>query len=182
MASFKSVSASAARYQNLSVNPAKLSGQCGRLKCCLNYELNTYLDALKDFPKEIKRLKFKDGKAELFKTDIFKKLLWYNFGTDRNNLVKLSLDKVHEILDQNKKGLFPDNPDDFAIQEEVVKDVIDIDLSEDSLSRFDTQKKKGRKNKRRKPQREGDRNRKQSSAPSPRSDNRRNNPRAKKRG
>ncbi len=79
---FKNISTAAARYQNLSLNPAKLSGQCGRLKCCLNYELETYIDALRDIPTVDAPLKTKKGVATLQKTDIFKKIMWFGFDKD----------------------------------------------------------------------------------------------------
>src|SRR5271155_4406158 len=76
---FKTVSTSAARYQNLSINQVKLSGQCGRLKCCLNYELDTYLDALHDIPQNIEKLETETGVLVLQKTDIFKKIMWFSY-------------------------------------------------------------------------------------------------------
>ncbi|TGE14718.1 Signal peptidase-like protein [Hymenobacter elongatus] len=105
---FKSVSTTAARYQNLSLNPAKLSGQCGRLKCCLNYELDTYLDALKDIPQVSRPLQTEKGDAFLQKTDIFKKRMWFAFRGD-NNWVMLSIDRVREIQDLNKRSEKPEN-------------------------------------------------------------------------
>ncbi|TGE27731.1 Signal peptidase-like protein [Hymenobacter metallicola] len=105
---FKSVSTTAARYQNLSLNPAKLSGQCGRLKCCLNYELDTYLDALKDIPQVSRPLQTEKGDAFLQKTDIFKRRMWFAFRGD-NNWVMLATDRVREIQDMNKRGEKPEN-------------------------------------------------------------------------
>nr|WP_262904564.1 regulatory iron-sulfur-containing complex subunit RicT [Hymenobacter lucidus] len=105
---FKSVSTTAARYQNLSLNPAKLSGQCGRLKCCLNYELDTYLDALKDIPQVQRPLQTEKGDAFLQKTDIFKKRMWFAFRGD-NNWVMLPTERVREIQDMNKRGEKPEN-------------------------------------------------------------------------
>lgn len=104
---FKSVSTSAARYQNLSLNPSKLSGQCGRLKCCLNYELDTYMDALEDIP-EIKYLKTKKGDARLEKTDIFRKLMWFSY-KDENTWHPISTQRVKEIIALNKKGETPES-------------------------------------------------------------------------
>ena len=104
---FKSVSTTAARYQNLSINQTKLSGQCGRLKCCLNYELDTYMDALRVFPEQADKLKMKDGTAYLQKRDIFKNLMWYSFERS-NKLYPLTIERVNEILELNKKGVFPD--------------------------------------------------------------------------
>jgi len=101
---FKSVSTAAARYQNLSLNPAKLSGQCGRLKCCLNYELETYLDALVDIPKVEKPLLTESGLAHLQKTDIFKKILWFSYDTE-STWYPIAAAKVKEILAMNEKGI-----------------------------------------------------------------------------
>lgn len=107
---FKSVTTSAARYQNLSINQAKLSGQCGRLKCCLNYELDTYLDALRDFPDHADMLITERGKAVLIKTDIFKKLMYYAFETDRgrSNVNAVPVSRVMEILKLNARGEHPE--------------------------------------------------------------------------
>lgn len=104
---FKSVSTTAARYQNLSINQTKLSGQCGRLKCCLNYELDTYMDALRVFPEQADRIKMKAGMAFLQKKDIFKNLMWYSFEKS-NTLYPLTIDRVKEIIELNKKGVFPE--------------------------------------------------------------------------
>jgi len=105
---FKSVSTSAARYQNLSLNPAKLSGQCGRLKCCLNYELDTYLTALEDIPRLEKPLLTEKGEAHLQKTDIFRKIMWFGFSGD-GTWHPISTTRVHEIIDLNAKGEKPEN-------------------------------------------------------------------------
>lgn len=103
---FKSVSTSAARYQKLSLNPGKLSGQCGRLKCCLNFELDTYLEALEHIP-EVTKLKTKKGDARLQKTDIFRKMMWFSFEDD-NNWYSLDATRVKEILAMNEKGELPE--------------------------------------------------------------------------
>jgi len=103
---FKSVTTSAARYQNLSLNPAKLSGQCGRLKCCLNYELDTYIEAVKDFPS-IESLKTQQGLANLKKTDIFRKIMWFGYEND-SNWISLSVERVREIIELNEKGILPE--------------------------------------------------------------------------
>jgi cell fate regulator YaaT (PSP1 superfamily) len=100
---FKTVSTTAARYQNLSLNPQKLAGQCGRLKCCLNYELDAYLDALKDIPQVQRPLKTSRGEAFLQKTDIFRRRMWFAFKGD-NNWVMLDTARVRELLDMNKRG------------------------------------------------------------------------------
>jgi cell fate regulator YaaT (PSP1 superfamily) len=101
---FKNVTTSAARYQNLSLNPGKLSGQCGRLKCCLNYELDTYMDAIKDIPQVEKPLLTEQGPAKLQKTDIFRKLMWFNYNHD-NDWISISCDRVREIQALNEQGV-----------------------------------------------------------------------------
>jgi cell fate regulator YaaT (PSP1 superfamily) len=100
---FKSVNTTAARYQNLSINQTKLSGQCGRLKCCLNYELDTYMDALSVFPDNVDRLETIKGVAQLQKRDIFKSLMWYSY-SDNNKQYPLSIERVKEIQKLNKLG------------------------------------------------------------------------------
>jgi len=118
---FKSVSTSAARYQNLSINQAKLSGQCGRLKCCLNYELDTYMEALKDFPKRADRLYTQQGKAQKIKMDIFKRQIYYMLedGRGRRQVIPLGIDRVKEILHMNKNDEKPETLVDVdAIQED----------------------------------------------------------------
>jgi len=105
---FKNISTAAARYQNLSLNPAKLSGQCGRLKCCLNYELETYIDALRDIPAVEAPLKTKKGVATLQKTDIFKKIMWFGFDKD-TNWYPVPINKVLEIIELNKKDIIPES-------------------------------------------------------------------------
>ncbi|HNA18620.1 MAG TPA: regulatory iron-sulfur-containing complex subunit RicT [Chitinophagaceae bacterium] len=105
---FKSVNTAAARYQNLSINQTKLSGQCGRLKCCLNYELDTYLDALQHFPDNCDVLQVAKGNAFLIKKDIFKNLMWYTL-PDSNKQYPLSLDRVIKIKSLNQQGIRPDD-------------------------------------------------------------------------
>ena len=103
---FKSVSTTAARYQNLSLNPSKLSGQCGRLKCCLNYELETYMDALEDIPSVNQPLKTAKGEAVLQKTDIFRKTMWFGFSSE-DQWHPVPAKRVQEILALNAKGIVP---------------------------------------------------------------------------
>lgn len=107
LSDFKSVNTTAARYQNLSINQTKLSGQCGRLKCCLNYELDTYMDALRVFPDNAEVLETIKGRATLQKRDIFKSLMWYSF-SDSNKQYPLSITRVKEILKANKDGVKPE--------------------------------------------------------------------------
>jgi cell fate regulator YaaT (PSP1 superfamily) len=103
---FKNVATSAARYQNLSLNPSKLSGQCGRLKCCLNYELETYMDALKDIPTIESPLLTEKGAASLQKTDIFRRIMWFGY-KEENTWYPLNITRVNEILALNKSGQRP---------------------------------------------------------------------------
>ncbi|MBT8189823.1 MAG: hypothetical protein HKN67_14280 [Saprospiraceae bacterium] len=104
---FQSVTTTAARYQNLAINQTKLTGQCGRLKCCLNYELDTYIDALGDFPQKADVLRLKGGIANLVKTDIFKGIMYYSVVKDniRGPLLALSKEKVKKLIELNKKGV-----------------------------------------------------------------------------
>lgn len=103
---FKSVNTNAARYQNLSINQTKLSGQCGRLKCCLNYELDTYLDALQHFPENADTIEVAKGKAYLVKKDIFRNLMWYSL-PESTKYYPLSIETVKKVLEQNKNGIKP---------------------------------------------------------------------------
>ena len=104
---FKSVNTNAARYQNLSINQTKLSGQCGRLKCCLNYELDTYLDALQHFPDDAEVLEVAKGRAFLIKKDIFRNLMWYSMH-DSTRHYPLSIESVKKIKEQNRQGVKPE--------------------------------------------------------------------------
>ena len=107
LSDFKSVNTTAARYQNLSINQSKLSGQCGRLKCCLNYELDTYLDALQNFPDNAETLQVAKGTAILIKKDIFKNLMWYVL-PDSNKQYPLTIERVRKIRQQNMQNVVPD--------------------------------------------------------------------------
>lgn len=152
---FRSVSTSAARYQQLSLNPQKLAGQCGKLKCCLNFELDMYLEALKEFPKTDIKLFTEKGSAFHIKTDVFKQLLWYlydNGGTGGPAIVALSPERAKEIIEMNKKGQKPKDLKDFEenLSTPVVEDYTNV-VGQDDLSRFDgVFKKKKRKKKPRK--------------------------------
>lgn len=115
---FKSVTTQAVRYQNLAINTDKLSGQCGRLKCCLNYELDTYNDALRNFPKNAERLETEEGTAYLKKTEILKRLMWYEYAEQRGNFFKLTVEDVKEFLWQNKQGNKPKGLVEVAVVEE----------------------------------------------------------------
>ncbi len=152
---FKSVSTAAARYQNLAINQAKLSGQCGRLKCCLNYELDTYMEAVRAFPKKADRIQTEVGTATLVKTDIFKQLMFYSYteGRNRGKLYALSIEQVHEIQKLNKQG---EKPMDLGLM------VIDLGDGEEQEPDYEDvtgvielppeqRKKKKRRNRRKKP-------------------------------
>lgn len=119
---FKSVTTQAVRYQNLAINTDKLSGQCGRLKCCLNYELDTYNDALKGFPKNADKIETEAGLAWLRKTEILKRQMVYEYAEQRGIFYRLGIDDVKELLFMNKSGKKPKSLDDFAIVEETKVD------------------------------------------------------------
>ena len=149
---FRSVNTSAARYQQLSLNPQKLAGQCGKLKCCLNYELDTYMDALKDFPDFDTKLSTEKGDAVCQKQDIFKGLMWFAYTNNFSNWQVLSIDQVREIVIQNKQNIKVSSLEDFAIEvpESIEKD-FNNSMGQESLTRFDQPKKKKRPSKKRKP-------------------------------
>ncbi len=145
---FRAVSTSAARYQQLSLNPSKLAGQCGKLKCCLNYELDQYAEALKDLPSTNVKLKLPKGIAVHFKTDIFKKTLYYIYdGQPGEPPFPLSSAAVKEIIEMNKKGIVIEDVEDFIEEAEEVMEETDFAqvVGQDSLTRFD-QKRRGNKN------------------------------------
>ena len=154
---FRSVSTSAARYQQLSLNPQKLAGQCGKLKCCLNYELDTYLEALKSFPKTDVKLKTKKGTAVCQKIDIFKGFLWYAYEGEWMNWHQLSPEQANKIVAKNKKGEDVSSLEEYeteVIQENEEKKSFNNSVGEDSLTRFDKPKqpraKRNKNNKNRK--------------------------------
>lgn len=140
---FRSVSTNAARYQQLSINPQKIAGQCGKLKCCLNYELDSYLDALKDFPKSETLIESERGKASIVKIDVFKKEIWLSYiKSDNVTWYKFDCDEVNQFVSRNKKGEkiepLEDLHKDKNAGETIFKDII----QENSLNRFETKKKK----------------------------------------
>ena len=146
----RNVNTSAARYQQLSLNPQKLAGQCGKLKCCLNYELDTYLDALTGFPRQDIELKTEKGDATFIKMDIFKGLLWYTYKENRVKWFKLSLEQVQEIIALNKENELAHSLEEYEADiMEVPKVEFENVVGQDSLTRFDVPKRK--KNKKNKP-------------------------------
>jgi cell fate regulator YaaT (PSP1 superfamily) len=146
LSDFKNVATSAARYQNLSLNPSKLSGQCGRLKCCLNYELETYMDALKGIPEIEAPLLTERGEARLQKTDIFRRIMWFGFKED-NNWYPLNIDRVNEILEMNRAGKKPASLDTNEQEVKVPIAKLNSDLaSMDKKFQDKTRTKKKKKN------------------------------------
>lgn len=142
LSEFKNVATSAARYQNLSLNPSKLSGQCGRLKCCLNYELETYMEALEDIPKVEGPLLTEKGDATLQKTDIFRKIMWFGF-REENTWYPLNVARVNEILQMNRDGKKPATLERDQQEEKVTAQVLNSDLQRmDQKYRNKTKKKK----------------------------------------
>jgi cell fate regulator YaaT (PSP1 superfamily) len=148
---FKSVNTTAARYQNLSINQSKLSGQCGRLKCCLNYELDTYLDALQNFPDNAEQLQVAKGTANLVKKDIFKNLMWYVL-PDSNKQYPLTIERVRKIRQLNMQNTIPDALEPVEVSTGKPKDaeesgfvdlVGQIDLK--TLEKADRKKRHGHK-------------------------------------
>ena len=119
---FKSVNTTAARYQNLSINQTKLSGQCGRLKCCLNYELDTYLDALQHFPDNCDSIQVAKGNASLIKKDIFKNLMWYVL-PDTNKQYPVTIERVRKIKSLNAQGIIPEELEVAEITSSKIKEV-----------------------------------------------------------
>lgn len=155
---FKSIPTAAARYQNLSLNPAKLSGQCGRLKCCLNYELETYLDALQGIPELKKPLFTEKGEAYLQKTDIFRRLMWFSYKAD-TNWYSIACSQVIEIQEMNKNGKKPLSIEDLSLFEEVETNKGSVNSELDRLDKkFASSKGKGKKH--RNKNRRNNRNRK----------------------
>jgi len=149
---FRSVNTSAARYQQLSLNPQKLAGQCGKLKCCLNFELDTYLDALKTFPDYETKLSTEKGTAVCQKIDIFKNYMWFAYTDNFAQWHLLLVDQVNEIIALNKKGEKASSLEDYAVEPIVAKEKdFNNAMGQESLTRFDQPKKKKRPVKKRNP-------------------------------
>lgn len=151
---FRTVNTSAARYQQLALNPLKLAGQCGKLKCCLNYELDSYLDAIKDIPMNDVKLETERGRAFHQKTDIFKRIMWYSYTDAPETFIPLTIEKVKEIMDMNAQGKKPADLQGHQLiqqEKEALPDYENV-VGQDSISRFDDRK---RNNKNRKPNQQG---------------------------
>ena len=142
MTDFPSVSTSAARYQQLSINPQKISGQCGRLKCCLNFELDGYTEALKDFPSIKVQLKSKKGNAKFVKLDVFKGVLFYFNMDTPGDLLELTIASANKIINLNKKGKIISNFEEFITDIEKQEVSFEDAMGQDNIGRFDNKKPK----------------------------------------
>jgi cell fate regulator YaaT (PSP1 superfamily) len=136
LTNFSTVSTNAARIQQLSLNPQKLAGQCGKLKCCLNYEFAAYNEALKNFPPDDSIVNTLKGDAMPQKIDVFGGIMWYAYKSDPNNLLAIPVEKVKDIIAQNRKGQPVSNLEDFARKIEK-KEEFENTVGEDDLNRFD---------------------------------------------
>lgn len=119
---FRSVTTHAARTQQLALNPQKLAGQCGKLKCCLNYEYDLYVEALKEFPDPRITLRTKRGLAFYQKAEVFSKIVWYSYEGDESFMIALPLENAMKIIAMNNKGSFPDKLEDFSMKKEKKSD------------------------------------------------------------
>jgi len=148
MSSFASVSTGAARYQELSLNPVKLAGQCGKLKCCLNYELKCYIEAQADFPDTSIPLDTEQGRAYHRKTDVFRRIIWYSFEKDNENaeFIPLDVDVVKEIIRLNRQGIVVKDMETSSEQQSK-KPLINYQnaVGEDSINRFEEKRRKKKK-------------------------------------
>ena len=147
---FRSVTTGAARYQNLSLNPQKLAGQCGKLKCCLNFELDSYMDALSNFPKQNQKLYTEKGTAICQKVDIFKGLMWFCYDGEWMNWHALTTEQVHEIVAKNKAKETVGSIEEYA-SELIVEEEMNFEnvVGQDSLTRFDQPKSRNKHTKKR---------------------------------
>lgn len=141
---FRSVNTNAARYQQLSINPQKLAGQCGKLKCCLNYELDSYLDALSDFPSTSTTLDTEKGKAFCIKIDVFKRRMWFAYVDNSMAWYDLDAIEVKQLISRNKKGEKTPPLEDLRIEEAPAKSV-DL-IQENNVDRFERKKRTPNKN------------------------------------
>lgn len=142
MTDFPAVSTSSARYQQLSINPQKISGQCGKLKCCLNFELDSYLDSLKYFPKPKQIIKTKKGEAKQIKIDVFKKKLWYVYKSKEQGIFELSLKQVLQLIEDNKNGKSPPSLEELTEEKNIKKVDFKNVVGQDNINRFDKKNKK----------------------------------------
>jgi cell fate regulator YaaT (PSP1 superfamily) len=184
---FKSVNTNAARYQNLSINQTKLSGQCGRLKCCLNYELDTYLDALQHFPDDAEVIEVAKGRAFLIKKDIFRNLMWYSMH-DSTRHYPLSIETVKKIKEQNRQGIKPEALETVEVvsgkTKEAEPEFVDVvgQISLKSLEKNSRKRRDSDRNKRNKPTASQQQKSNKNQQISQRPNNRNNRPPKKKNG
>ena len=147
ISNFVSVTTNSARYQDISLNPQKLAGQCGKLKCCLNFEVDTYLDAQKDFPPTNNQLEVENGTYQYQKADIFKRIYWYSkVGDKTGNLIPVSVDRVKEIVRSNQKGHKVSLLGEVVEAKPAVAEIVfEAGSTRDSLTRFDNPNKSKKK-------------------------------------
>lgn len=181
LSDFKSVNTAAARYQNIAINQTKLSGQCGRLKCCLNYELDTYMDALDDFPEDADILKVKAGTAHLIKTDIFKGILYYVVDNEkmRGQFIPVDKSRAKEVKEMNRKGIIPNelNIEKAAVVQDRDSEDVDIEHGyEDVTGQIELRNEPRNKKKKKPQQKSGDRNQQERRGPSGQSNERPSRP------
>jgi cell fate regulator YaaT (PSP1 superfamily) len=180
---FKSVNTNAARYQNLSINQTKLSGQCGRLKCCLNYELDTYLDALQHFPDDAEIIEMAKGRAFLIKKDIFRNLMWYSLPESTKHY-PLSIESVKKIQEQNRQGIKPEALETVEIisgkLKEVEPEFVDV-VGHISLKSLEKKSRNRRDNNRNKSNQPSNQQQNQNPSQNKQSNNRNRPPRRKNR-
>lgn len=144
MNDFNSVTTDTAREQQLSMNPQKLAGQCGKLKCCLNFEKASYKDAISEFPPKI-NLQTQDGLARYMKIDVYKKQIWYSVKSDNHEFItSVSTTRVFEIIEMNKRGENPEKLKDKLFSKRAITDYNDV-VGQESITRFDNKPKKRRK-------------------------------------
>ena len=151
---FRSVSTGAARYQQLSLNPGKLAGQCGKLKCCLNFELDQYVEAVKEFPSPNAKIKTPKGKAVVFKMDIFKRLVYYlQLGEQGSSPIAMNVEDANELIAASAKGEVVGSLASYEMEEEVeeVDTTFGNVVGQESLTRFDEAKRKKRRKGKRRP-------------------------------
>jgi cell fate regulator YaaT (PSP1 superfamily) len=151
LTNFRSVSTNAARTQQLSLNPQKLAGQCSKLKCCINYENDSYLDTLKDHPDSSIALHTKKGKAFHQKTDILRNLMYYTYQDNPSNFICITIDRVKEIQELNRKKNFPDALESDDLVDVSVEKKPETGYQEDSLTRFDNPERPKKKKKKPRP-------------------------------
>ncbi len=161
---FRSVSTAAARYQQLSINSQKLAGQCGKLKCCLNFELDTYLDALTDIPTLDTKLLTVNGLANCVKVDVFKREMWFSYDTGSVLWYRFPVEDVKEFIQMNKQNQKIDSLEELSKNVIETKPVFTDVIEEDSLERFDRKNKgQNKRNRQNRPRNNKESNQKQSS-------------------